>query len=150
MLEFEVIPAALLLILSMLSPFIIATVTRAKWSSKTRELIAAGVAIVVAIGWLALTGAISDWSNLAVAIPAVYTLQSLLYRFFLKEWATKFEAVTTPGSVTITPAENAGNVEVTSSESIKLSEQKKIADPHVEANTPLEVERTNEVPEPKG
>lgn len=147
MLEFEVIPAALLVLLSMASPFVIAFFNKVKWSSKTRELVAAGVAIVVAVAWLALTGSITDWTNIIVAAPAVYTLQSLIYRFVLKEWASKFEVATDKGAVIITPAENPKDVLVTSSETIKVSE-KEHAPENIEVDAPVEVQRTE--PEPKG
>lgn len=148
MLEFEIIPATLLVLLSMISPFVIAFINKVKWSSQTRELVAAAVAIVVSVAWLALTGAITDWSNIFVAAPAVYTLQSLLYRFFLKQWASKVEVATDKDSVIITPAENPKDVLVTSSETIKVAE-KEHTPANVEVDAPVEVQRVDN-PEPKG
>jgi UPF0716 family protein affecting phage T7 exclusion len=87
----EVLPEIILALVTVLSPLLTAVATRANWSSKTKNAVAAGVSIVIAVVYLVLTGGISDWSNIVLVIPAVYGVQQLVYNQFLKNLSKEIE-----------------------------------------------------------
>ncbi len=109
----------LTLVLTFLSPFLSAYIQKVDWSPKTKTLLALAMSLLIAVAYLAMTGTIADWSQLAVVIPAVYGLQQLVFQFFLKNIATKFEAITEFGSLVITPGTETGTVDITSDATIK-------------------------------
>lgn len=77
--------AVILALITIISPLFVAVATRYSWSSKTKNAVAAIVALVIALGYLVMTGGITDWTNVVTIIPAVYGLQQLVYTQFLKE-----------------------------------------------------------------
>ena len=113
-----VLPVALTLVLTFISPFITAYFNKVNWSPETKNLVSLLVSAVIAVVYLLLTGGIADWSQLGVVIPAVYGLSQLVYQFLLKVPATKLEAATDKGSVVITPTD-PGKAVITTDESIK-------------------------------
>lgn len=100
------LPIVIVVLLTMASPFINAAIQRVTWTAQTKSLVALAVSAVIAILYLILTGGIADWSQLAVVAPMVYTLQQLIYQFLVKNIATKFEIITTPGSTAIAPVDS--------------------------------------------
>jgi UPF0716 family protein affecting phage T7 exclusion len=93
----EVLPEIILALVTVLSPLLTAVATRANWSSKTKNAVAAGVSIVIAVVYLVLTGGISDWSNIVLVIPAVYGVQQLVYNQFLKNLSKEIEVTVNAG-----------------------------------------------------
>lgn len=51
-----VLPSALAIVLSLLSPYIVAFYTKASMSSQTKNLVALGVSLVIAVGWTVASG----------------------------------------------------------------------------------------------
>jgi hypothetical protein len=123
----------LTLVLTFLSPFLSAYVQNVDWSPKTKTLLAMVLSLAIAILYLVMTGGIADWSQIGVAIPAVYGLQQAVYQFFLKNIATKFEAITQLGSLVITPSKQEGKVDVTSDATIEATGD------NVAVDTPVQV-----------
>lgn len=88
------IPSALAILLSALSPFIVGMLTKASMSSKTKSLVAFGVSAVIAVAWLATTGGLGALTlaagvpafvqALGLAIGAAYTLQQAVHMFLFK------------------------------------------------------------------
>ncbi len=102
------------------SPFINAYINRVSWTPKQKSLVAWGVAIVIATAYVLLTGGIANLYQLLVAAPAIYGYSQAVYQFFVKNVATKFEAITTPGSIVVSPSqETEGKVDITSDATIK-------------------------------
>ena len=98
--EFALAGAALF---AMLSPFINAAIQRVTWTPTQKSLLAWGVSAVIALAYLFLTGDITSLSSVIVAIPAAYGAQQAVYQFLVKNIATKFEVITTPGATAIAP-----------------------------------------------
>lgn len=115
------LPLALATVLTLISPFINAAVQKVTWSPQTKTLVAIGVSLLIAVAYLALTGGIADWTQLAVVVPAVYTVQQLVFQFLVKNIATKFEALTTPGSTVLAPTDTPENVTVTTDKTVEAS-----------------------------
>jgi len=116
-----VLPVALALVLSFLSPFLNAWIQDVNWSPQAKNLLAIATSAIVAIIYLLFTGGIGDWTQIATVIPQVYILQQAIYQFFLKNIATKFEALTSKNSVVVTPSATAGSVDVTTDATIKAT-----------------------------
>lgn len=89
------IPIILTLVFTFLSPFITAFLNRVQWSTETKTLMAMAVSLVIAVLYLIMTGGIADWSQLAVVGPMVFTLQQVVYKFFVKGPANELEIATT-------------------------------------------------------
>lgn len=117
------------------SPFINAAVQNVNWSPKTKALVAWGVSIVLAVGYLITTGGIADPSQLLIAAPTIYGYQQAIYTFLVKNIATKFEALTTGGSVIVAPSTETGKVDITTDETIKSTGD------HVTMEAPVQVSR---------
>jgi len=123
----------LTLVLTFLSPFLSAYIQKVNWSPKTKTLLALAMSLLIAVAYLAMTGTIADWSQLAVVIPAVYGLQQLVFQFFLKNIATKFEAITEFGSLVVSPGATTGSVDITSDATIKETGD------HISVETPVQI-----------
>lgn len=87
----EIVPTALALVLTVVSPLISAWFTKQTMSSTTKNLIALGVSIVIAVGWVVLNGGFSA-GEVAVAMATVYGVQQLVYNQLLKDTAKTIEA----------------------------------------------------------
>jgi hypothetical protein len=131
----EVLPVAITAILAIFSPFINAYINKVTWSAKTKTVVAMAVSLVIAVAYLGFSGMIGDWSQLAVVAPMVYSLQQLVYNFFVKNIATKFEAVTELGSLVLTKSEEAGKVDVTSDATINATGDNITVDAPVQVST---------------
>lgn len=114
------LPIAFIVIATFLIPFINAGIQRVNWSPKTKTLIALAVSLLVSVGLLFATGGLS-LANLATAVPTIFAYQHLIYQFILKNIATKFEAITTPGSVIVSENPTPGLADVTSDATIKAT-----------------------------
>lgn len=129
------IPVTLGILLTYFLPFINAAIQKSTWTPVQKNLLALATSAVFAIAYLFLTGGL-DLSNVPVAIAAVYGLSQAIYAFFVKNIATKFEAITTHGSVVVAPsAEEPGKVNVTSDASIAASHDPAPVDTPVELVT---------------
>jgi uncharacterized membrane protein len=126
----------LTLVLTFLSPFLSAYVQKVDWSPKTKTLLAMALSLVIAVLYLLMTGGIADWSQLAVVVPAVFGVQQAVYTFFLKNIATKFEAITEFGSLVVTPTKDPDKVTITSDATIKETGDNITVDAPVEIVTP--------------
>lgn len=103
-----------------LIPFINAGVQKVNWSPRTKTLIALAVSLIVAVLLLWASGGLAV-ANLAVVVPTVFAYQHLIYQFLVKNIATKFEAITTPGSVVVTDNPAPNKADVTSDATIKAT-----------------------------
>ena len=142
--------AALLIFLGLLAPFLTAALNRVRWTSKTKHLVAFGVSIVLAVFWLVVTGGFAafDVTAIIAAMPAIYTISQAVYAFFVKNIASKFEAVTDKSAVVISPSDEVDKVVVTSNDTIKVSNETGTP-ANVETHTPIRVD-TVEENEPRG
>ena len=90
----ELIPTALAIFITAISPLIVGALTKASWSPKTKGWIALGVSVVVALGWtlatggfgaLTLAGGIAGFVQaLGLAIGSAYALQQAVYALMFK------------------------------------------------------------------
>jgi len=126
----------LTLVLTFFSPFLSAYIQKVDWSPKTKTLLAMVLSLVIAVLYLFMTNGIADWSQLGIAIPAVYGLQQAVYNFFLKNIATKFEAITEFGSLIVTPSATPDKVNITSDATIKETGDNITVDSPVQIVTP--------------
>lgn len=136
------IPITLGILLTFFLPFLNAAIQKVSWTPTQKNLVAIATSAIFAIAYLFFTGGI-DLSNLPLAIAAVYGLQQAIYAFFVKNLATKFEAVTTTGSVVVSPnIDEPGKVDITTDETIENSTSGSSvkADPPVQVTTTTEVE----------
>ena len=92
---------------TILLPFINALFNRVTWTPKQKSLVAWGTSIVLAIAFVLMTSGFSSIWQLLLAAPAIYGYQSAIYTFFVKNIATKFEAITDKNSTVVTA--NADN-----------------------------------------
>lgn len=137
------IPIVITIIITFFSPYVNAYIQKVTWSSETKNLLAITVSLIIAVVYLIVTGGIADWSQIGIAIPAVYGLQQATYNFILKNSATKFEAITRTKPVIVAPSDaNPGMVTVTTEETIKNSE-------HIEIEPPLRITNDEVVDEIK-
>ena len=142
--------AALIIILGAVAPFLVAIISRVNWSSTTKQLVAWGVAIILAVVWLLLSGglAVLDFPSFVAAVPVIYALSQAVYEFLLKNVLGKLEAATDKSAVVVSPAETTGNVIVTSNETIEVATKHPEVNANVEVDTPLEIKTTDN--EPRG
>jgi hypothetical protein len=111
----EAIIAGAIAVFILLSPFINAGIQNVTWTPKQKALLAWGVSIVLALAFLFVTGGVSALTNIFIAAPTVYGYQQAIYTFLIKNIATKFEAITTPGSIVVSPSSvTPGTVDITS------------------------------------
>lgn len=101
-------------------PFINAGVQRVNWSPRTKTLIALAVSLIFAVLLLWASGGLV-LANLAVTAPTIFAYQHLIYQFIVKNVATKFEAITTPGSIVITDNPEPNKADVTTDATIKAT-----------------------------
>lgn len=87
----EVVPTVITLVLTVVSPLIAAWFTKQSMTSRTKNLVALGVSVVIAGGWVALNGGFSA-GEVTVALASVYGLQQLVYNQLLKDTAKEVEA----------------------------------------------------------
>lgn len=107
--DLQVIPTALALVLTIVSPLIAALFTKVTMTSRTKNLVALGVSVVIAVGWVLLNGGFNG-VDIALALGSVYGLQQLIYNQILKDTAKEIEAnygVTAPD--TDVPLDELGN-----------------------------------------
>jgi membrane-associated HD superfamily phosphohydrolase len=135
----------LTLVLTFLSPFISAYIQNVNWSPKTKTLLAMALSLLIAVLYLIMTGGIGDWSQIGLVIPAVFGVQQAIFQFFLRNIATKFEAITQFGSLVITPGTETGTVDITSDATIKETGDNISVDTPVQIVTPP-AEITTETP----
>lgn len=134
----------------LISPFINAGIQRVTWSPKTKSLVAWGVSIVLAVIFLLVTGGVSSLYNIFIAAPTIYGYQQAIYTFLVKNIATKFEAITTPGSVVVSPSQTTpGKVDITSDATINSASGNSVeAEPPVSVTTAAEAATHPEAPAP--
>jgi hypothetical protein len=113
----EIITGATILF-TILLPFINAWINKVTWTPKTKSLVALGTSIILAIAYVLLTGGVANLAQLWLAIPAIYGASQAIFQFFLKNIATKFEALTTKDSAVVAPAD-PGTVTIATDETIK-------------------------------
>lgn len=136
----EAIIAGAIAVFILLSPFINAGIQNVTWTPKQKALLAWGVSIVLALAFLFVTGGVSSLTNIFIAAPTVYGYQQAIYTFLIKNIATKFEAITTPGSIVVAPsAVTTGTVDITSDATEKNPTGHQLAvDPPVAVTTAAE------------
>lgn len=123
----------LTLVLTFLSPFISAYIQNVDWSPKTKTLLAMALSLLIAVLYLVMTGGIGDWSQIGLVIPAVFGVQQAIFQFFLKNIATKFEAITEFGSLVVSPSKEVDKVNITSDATIKETGD------HITVDSPVEI-----------
>lgn len=129
------IPVTLGILLTFFLPFVNAGVQKVTWSPVQKNLLALATSAVFAIAYLFLTGGL-DLANLPVAIAAIYGLSQAIYAFLVKNIATKFEAITTTGSIVVAPSsEEPGKVTITTDASIEDHTNPTPVDPPVQLVT---------------
>ena len=90
----ELIPTALAIFITAISPLIVGALTKASWPPKTKGWIALGVSVVVALGWTLATGGFGALTlaggaegfvqALGLAIGSAYALQQAVYALMFK------------------------------------------------------------------
>lgn len=144
--------ATLFILLGAAAPFLVAIISRVGWSSTTKQLVAWGIAIVLGIVWVVLTGGFGagfTFESFVAAVPIIYALSQAVYEFMLKNVLGKLEAATDKSAVVISPAPgHPENVVVTSNETIQVATKDHHIDANVEVEAPLEVHTTDN--EPRG
>lgn len=88
------VPELILAAITILTPLVSAVAIQSKWDPKMKNAVAFGISLVLAVGYLLLTGGIADWTDVPAAVLAVYGLQQLVYKQFLHELSKRIEAVT--------------------------------------------------------
>lgn len=86
------VPSVFALLFALGSPYITAIFTKVTMSSETKNLIASGAALIVALAYVFFTGGFSDPANLAISLGIVYSLQQFSYNQFMKKSVTSVEA----------------------------------------------------------
>jgi hypothetical protein len=137
------IPITLGILLTFILPFINAGIQKVTWSPTQKNLVALVTSAIFAIVYLFLTGGV-DWSNVPLAIAACYGLSQAIYAFFVKNIATKFEAITSPGSVVVSPSAEPGKVDITSDTTIEDSKSGSA----IEVDPPVQLITTEAPSEP--
>jgi hypothetical protein len=94
-------------IFTILQPFINAWINKVNWTPKQKSYVAWAVAILIGAGYVFFTGGITSWYQLFLAAPVIYGYGQAVYQFIVKNLATKFEALTTKGSVVVAPSDTA-------------------------------------------
>jgi hypothetical protein len=139
------IPVTLGLLLTAGLPFVNAWIQQVTWTPVQKNLVALATSAIFAILYLFFTGGL-DLSNVPVAIAAIYGLSQAIYQFIVKNVATKFEAITTKGSIVVSPSDTAGKVEITTDASIDAVNTSSIqADPPVEITPDPTPESTEDI-----
>ena len=129
------IPITLGILLTFFLPFLNAAIQKVSWTPVQKNLVAIATSAVFAIVYLFLTGGL-DLTNIPLAIAAVYGLQQAIYSFLVKNLATKFEAITTAGSVVVSPNTNdPGTVDITTDQTIADS----VSGSSVKADPPVQL-----------
>lgn len=95
--------AAGVAVFAILSPFINAAIQRVTWTPMQKSLLAWGVSAVLAVAFLFFTGGLGNLTQILIAIPTIYGIQQAIYQFLVKNIATKFEVITSPGATAIAP-----------------------------------------------
>lgn len=91
----DTLPVLVTAALSLLSPLGTAIFTKVETSPVTKNNIALAVSFAVSIIYVVLNSGISDWNNLneiVAAMPVVYGLQQLSFKFLIKDWTKAVEA----------------------------------------------------------
>jgi hypothetical protein len=127
------------------SPFINAWINKVEWSPKTKSLVAWGTAIIIGTVYVLLTGGIANIYQLFIAAPAIYGYSQAVYTFFVKNIATKFEAITTSGALVVAPSADSGKVDVTSDATIKATGDNVTVDPPVQVTPIVEIVKDDNV-----
>lgn len=86
------LPTVLVTAAAIVSPYLIAIFVRCNMSPKTKQVIAAVVSVVLALGYTVLKGEVNDWKTFWTAAPAIYATSQLMYTLFMKKAAEKIEA----------------------------------------------------------
>lgn len=73
------------------SPLLTSLFTHTGMTARTKNTIAMIVSLAIAVGYEAMTGGITDWTNVMYAFPVVYGLQQAVYNALLKAVATNVE-----------------------------------------------------------
>lgn len=88
----EAVPAVITLIFTVLSPLITAWFTKVSMTPRVKNLIAVGISLVIAVGYVALSGGFTGVEDIMVPLGVVYGLQQVVYNQFLRGPAAKVEA----------------------------------------------------------
>lgn len=106
-------PALIIAAITILSPILTSVFTQVTWSSKAKRGVAFGVAAVIAAVYLIVSGEFTNWTDIPLAVSAVFGLQQITYHALLKNVAIKVEEAT-PIGTTATLAVADSKVEHTS------------------------------------
>lgn len=122
LIDVSTVPTVIAALITVISPFIVSFFNKVQWSPEIKNAVAFGVALVIAVVYLITAGGITDWTNIAIVIPAVYGLQQLVYKHLLKTLAKKVESATTKGSAVVVPKNSKSGITVTSPDTVVLSD----------------------------
>lgn len=142
--------ATLIIILGAVAPFLVAIISRVGWSSTTKQLVAWGIALLLGVLWIVLTGGFAagfTFEAFVTSVPVIYALSQAVYEFLLKNVLGKLEAATDKSAVVVSPAADPNSVIVTSNETIEVAKVSD-ADANVVVDAPIEIKTTNT--EPRG
>lgn len=90
-------------LLTVISPLAVAYAKRESWGTYFKIAVPIIVSIVLAIGYLALTGGLNS-GDLFGTIMVVYGVQQLAYTTIMRWWATILEQANDPGRHEFDPA----------------------------------------------
>lgn len=91
----DTLPTIVTAALALLSPLGTAIFTKTGTSPVTKNNVAVGVSFAVAIVYVVLNNGVTDWNDLnqiVAALPPIYLLQQLSYKFLIKDWTKAVEA----------------------------------------------------------
>lgn len=132
-------------VFTILAPFINAYINKVNWSPKTKSLVAWAVAIVIGTFYVVVTGGLGNISQIFIAAPAIYGYSQAVYQFLVKNIATKFEAITTAGSLVVAPSAEEGKVDITSDATIKATGDNITVDPPVQVTPAVTIDKADNV-----
>lgn len=86
------LPTALVVLLTIISPYVTALFTRTSMSPKAKQVIAVAVSAVIAVVYVLLNGGVDSWEKFFVAAPVVFGIGQALYGLLLKDSVKIVEA----------------------------------------------------------
>lgn len=97
------LPELLLAAVTVITPILAALINQSKWDSKVKNGVAFGVATVLAVVYLLMTGQLTDLTDIPTTVLTVYGLQQIVYKTLLEKLSKEIEAATSvkPGQTVV-------------------------------------------------
>ena len=88
----DALPTGVIVLLTIISPYITAVFTKTSMSPKAKQVVSAVVAALIAVVYVLLNGGVDSWEKFFVAAPAIYGMGNLIYGLLVKDSAKIVEA----------------------------------------------------------